>query len=269
LRPAAGTPRAALRAGAVLLAAAALLAGGCASVPARSPVGAGAGAATPAAPASVPAAELAAAWTVPADELASQRLFRVTYDGADGGGSFRLTLLLESAQRYQVRAVDPLGRALWTLDVAGDEGRWLDHRNRVTCRLHGRFDLAAAHLAPFPLGALPALLLGRLPAAADGSVEVTPAAAAGDLRIAYRDARGRGWSARLVAGRPTSWTLVEGGEASLWWLLHDGEAFLSDPGRGSQLRWRQTLREPLAAAIASPPVPDGYDEVDCGLAYDR
>ena len=239
-------------------------AAGCASVP-------------PASPAADDAAAAADAWNLPAGELGTQRLFRVSYDGPDGGGSFRLTLSLAGADRYQVRAVDPLGRALWTLDVAGDEGLWLDHRNRATCRLVGRFDLAAARLTPFPLPALPALLLGRLPAPPAGAVE-RPAGGAGDSdgggRLAYRDASGRRWTARLAEGRPAAWTLFEDGEAVAWWLLRDGEAFLSDRVRGSQLRWRETLREPLPApppgaaeALGAPQVPADYRRIDCATAY--
>lgn len=238
-----------------------LLAAGCASAPAPAP----AGAETPG------RADLGAPWSLPAVELATQRLFRVSYDGPDEGGSFRLTLSLLTPDRYQVRAADPLGRALWTLDVAGGEGLWLDHRNRLVCRLEGRFDLAAARLTPFPLPALPALLLGRLPAPPDGAVERLPAGGPGGAdRIDYRDAAGRRWTARLEAGRPVSWALWEDGEAAVWWQRRDGEAFLSDRARGSQLRWRETLREPLPAAaggLAAPPVPDGYRAVDCAAAY--
>ena len=232
-----------------------------ASAPASPPAGA---------PAEV-AGAFAAAWTVQPADLATQRLFRVTYDGADGGGSFRLTLLLATPRRYQVRAVDPFGRALWTLDVDGDSGLWLDHRNRLTCTLAGRLDLAAARLAPFPLPALPALLLGRLPAPPAGEVDVEAApgqgAEAGGTRIAFRDDEGRRWSALLAAGLPTAWTLYDGGEAQVWWLLRDGEAFLSDAARGTQLRWRQTVREELPGDLAVPAVPEGYRAVDCTAAY--
>jgi hypothetical protein len=248
-------------AAAAWLLAATLLAAGCASAPPPAP----GGGETPG------FADLAAAWSLPAAELATQRLFRVRYDGPDEGGSFRLTLSLLTADRFQVRAVDPLGRALWTLDAAGGEGLWLDHRNRLVCRLEGRFDVAAARLTPFPLPALPALLLGRLPSPPDGAVERLPAGGAGAAdRLDYRDAAGRRWTARIEAGRPVSWALWEEGEAAVWWQRRDGEAFLSDRERGSQLRWRETLREPLPAAaggLAAPPVPDGYRAVDCAAAY--
>lgn len=213
----------------------------------------------------VEATGVEAAWSLPTAELGSQRLYRVSYDGPEENGSFRLTLLLETPERYQVRTVDPLGRALWTLDVAGEQGLWTDHRNRLFCRLDGAFDLAAARLAPFPLPALPALLLGRLPAP-----PATPVEGEGDGRISYRDAEGRRWSARLADGLPAAWTLYGEDGPSLLWSRQGDESYLSDRLRGSQLRWREVVREglaePLPARLPSAR-PAGYREADCATAY--
>lgn len=263
---------------AVLLAlAAALLAGGCAG--------------RRAAPAT--AADLDAdPWQVPPGALGTQRLYRVGYDGPDGGGSFRLTLRLAAPERYQVRAVDPVGRALWSLDVAGAGGLWLDHRADAACRLTGSLDLAAGQLTPFPLASLPALLLGRLPSAPAGPLE-EPApegseeeaaagdegaaegpgatAAAGDRRLAFTDAGGRRWSATLAAGAPVSWAMSEPGEGapSVWWRRHDDEHLLSDRARGVQLRWRESVVEPLSGALAPLEVPTGFRLVPCSALYGR
>lgn len=225
-------------------------------------------------PVARPAAPSNAPWELAASDLGTQRLFRVGYDGPEGEGSFKLTLRLTAAERYRAQASDPLGRPLWTLDVAGGGGLWLDHRERLACRLAGRFDLAAARLAPFPLSSLPALLLGRVPAAPVGSVERAPRDDGGS-ELSFRDAEGRRWTARLgAAGEPESWTLWRRGEPAVWWRGGEpgggaqGGATLSDRRRGTQLRWRQVVREPLAdAATAATEVPEGYATVDCAAAY--
>lgn len=239
------------------LAALVSLAGCAGTLPAPAPAPAGSGT-----PSSAP-------WNLPAADLATQRLFRVTYDGPDGEGSFRLTLRLAGAARYRAQASDPLGRPLWSLDVDGDAGLWLDHRERSACTLAGRFDLAAARLAPFPLSSLPALLLGRVPAAPAGAVE----RGAGRAELGYRDAAGRRWSVRLdAAGQPASWTLWRDGEPAVWWRAAAAggrrEATLSDRRRGTQLRWRQVVREALGdGGLTAAAVPEGYATVDCAALY--
>jgi len=222
------------------------------------------------APAPLPVGEGVAAWELPAAALGTQRLFRVSYDGPDGDGSFRLTLRLAAPDRYQVVAVDPLGRSLWTLDAAAGEGLWIDHRARAACRLAGSFDVVASRLTPFPLAALPALLLGRLPEppAEGGGPEGDPTA--GDAeRLEYVDASGRRWTATLDPAGPRSWSFSDPGDEtpSVFWSRTDrGEAYLSDRLRGVQLRWRETVAEPLAA-LAPLAVPAAFAEVDCDALY--
>lgn len=212
----------------------------------------------------------AAPWEIPAGALGTQRLFRVSYDGPEGGGSFRLTLRLAAPERYQVRAVDPVGRALWTLDVAGTSGLWLDHRAEAACRLEGSLDLAAGRLTPFPLAALPALLLGRLPSSPQGELEeeaggAAPEAAEGGRRVAFTDAGGRRWSATLDGTTPLSWALTEPGDEAptVWWRRHAGEHLLSDRRRNVQLGWRETVVEPLTGGLAVVAVPPGFALVPC------
>ncbi|MBV8200530.1 MAG: hypothetical protein JOZ15_07885, partial [Acidobacteria bacterium] len=137
----------------VLLLAAAV---GCTTVP-KAPPRAPAAGAGGAAPAEQPV------WQVPAAAYGSQILYRVAVTGAEGEGSLKLTLRLASPERYQAQAVDPLGRAIWGLDVNGDRGLWLDHRGHIYCRLAGALDLAFLPLGPLSVSALPPLLLGRLP----------------------------------------------------------------------------------------------------------
>lgn len=216
----------------------------------------------------VTAADAAAApWEVPASAFGTQRLIRVGYDGPDGGGSFRLTLRLAAADRYQVRAVDPVGRALWSLDVAGSTGLWLDHRAGAACRIEGKLELTAGRLTPFPLASLPALLLGRLPAAP--AAEIGEEAAAGE--VAFTDADGRRWSATLEGNVPLSWAMSEPGASmpSVSWRRHAGDQLLSDRARDVQLRWRETVVEPSAGALAALAVPPDFDLVPCEVLGGR
>jgi hypothetical protein len=233
----------------------------------------------------VASAASAAAWQVPADAYGSQILYRVTVSGAEGEGSLKLTLRLASPDRYQVQAVDPLGRALWGLDVEGDRGLWLDHRARRYCRLTGSLDLAFLPLGPLSLAALPPLLLGRLPVAPADAAGVTrqPATgrgAEGLMELGYADAAGRRWSALAREGRPVSWGLwsappplpatppataatPETATPILSWVSSGGWSVLSDRRKGAQVRWRQALREALRPFAALSP-PADYREGSCG-----
>lgn len=198
-------------------------------------------------------------WEVQAGELGTQRLFRAGYAGPQGDASFRITLKLFAADRYLAQASDPLGRALWSLDVAGEEGVWADHRGRVFCDFAGAFPAVGRELGAFPLPALPALLLGRLPVPPAEPL-ADPAAAALD----YRDAQGRRWTAEISRGGPAAWTLWEGGTPSLWWMQQrNGWALLSQRQRKVQLRWREVVREPLRDPAAAPAAPPDYRRIPC------
>jgi hypothetical protein len=206
-----------------------------------------------------------------------------------------VTLRLASPDRYQAEAADPLGRAVWGLDVEGDHGLWLDHRGRAYCRLTGALDLAFLPLGPLSLSALPPLLLGRLPVAPAGPASPAagaggpgaagePAegvamgstatsggatgggAAAGSTRLSYRDATGRRWGAVVRHGVVLSWALWQDEAAGpiLSWVSSGGWAVLSDRRKGVQVRWREALREPLLQPALVPMSPPAdYREVQC------
>lgn len=247
----------------LIVAALALFAGGCASVPAPAP--APPAPPPPAAeppPAPAPAPAVAQPWEIPPDRLGSQRLYRVRYDGPEGEGGLRLTLWLDDADHYDARAADLLGRPLWTLSVRGSGGLWVDHRAEAYCRLDGSLDLDGLPLSPFPLAAMPPLLLGRLPARPAGAAEVV----AGADAIEIRDEEGRRWTAELDAGAPVRWTLWGRGVAAgpvLTWVDTGGEAILSDRAAGIQLRWREAVSEPLAGLPAALEPPGGYRAGSC------
>ncbi|HEY0780819.1 MAG TPA: hypothetical protein VGE98_00075, partial [Thermoanaerobaculia bacterium] len=197
-------------------------------------------------------------WELPPGDLGSQRLYRATYAGPEGDGGFRITLRLVSAARYQVETVDPLGRALWSLDVAAGGGRFVDHRGHTTCAFTGALDLSGLALGPFPLVSLPALLLDRLPAAPSG-----PVATSGH-EIRFKDAAGRSFRALVDEdGALASWTLDDGG-GGVWWTHSDGWSILSARGRRAQVRFREVLAEKLPREPPPLVPPADYRETQCG-----
>jgi len=197
-----------------------------------------------------------AAWELPAALSQRQTLFRAQYRGPRGDGSFRLVLRLANPSRYELAASDLLGRQLWTLSVAGDDALFLDHRAARACRLGGEVRLPDLGLPPLALNAVPALLLGRLPA--PPAPPVAPAGA-GD----YRDAAGRRWSFTLRGGEPASWTLWDDDGPALFWSRQASGGVLSARREGAQLRWQTSQSEPLAAPPAPPSVPPSFAEGSC------
>lgn len=240
--------RAALRLGLLLLP---LLAAGCASKPAPAPVSS-----RPTPP------RVLLPWQMPQEAYGSQRLYRVSYSGPEGEGSFKVTLRLVSPARYQIQAADPLGRSLWSLDVNNADGLWLNHHSRNYCQFEGRFDVSGVPLGPFPLLSLPSLLIGRVPGEpAAGS----PTAAPRGREFDYKDASERRWTGALgEGGAVLSWTLSEGSTPKVWWMRRDDWAILSDRERGVQVRWREVLHEDLDREPPRLAVPSDYKKTPCG-----
>lgn len=193
-------------------------------------------------------------WIIPPDAYPSQRLFRMRYDSAEGEGSLRLVLRLESPERFRLAISDRLGRPLYTLDVAGDGGLLLDHRERLVCRVEDGVvlrDLPVDLVAP---ASLPPLLLGRLPAGPAGR-SVTPPPGS---RYDFRDDAGRRWTAEVERGEVNAWTLWAEGEPELWWQRRGEDALLSDRRRGVQMTWREIGREALGGALGAPRAPADF-----------
>ena len=262
-------------AAALLLAAAAV---GCSTVP-RAPVLAPqAGAPREVTSATATATAAISPWQVPAAAYGSQILYRVGVAGPEGEGSLKLTLRLASPERYQAQAVDPLGRAVWGLDVEGDRGLWLDHRGHRYCHLSGALDLAFLPLGPLSLSALPPLLLGRLPVppadpaivsrgSSPGGGGGGGGAGAGGDTVAYHDAAGRGWSAALRGGQVVSWGLWQDTTPApiLSWASSGSWSVLSDRRKGVEVRWQEAVREPLRALVPMTPRSD-YRQSTCAAA---
>lgn len=228
-----------------------LLAAGCASKPAPVP--------QPLPPAPV---RMLLPWQMPQEAYGSQWLYRVSYSGPEGEGSFKVTLRLVSAARYQIQASDPLGRSLWSLDVNNDDGLWLNHHSRNYCQFEGRFDVSGVPLGPFPLLSLPSLLIGRVPGEpAAGSPTPEPRGREFD----FKDAEDRRWTGALgEKGAVLNWTLSEGSTPKVWWMRRDDWAILSDRERGIQVRWREVLRENLDREPQRLAVPSDYKKTPCG-----
>lgn len=175
-----------------------------------------------------------------------------------------MTLRLASAERYQIQAVDPVGRSLWGLDVAAEQGRWLDHRNKLTCEFGGSFDVTGVPLGPFPLLSLPSLLMGRIPEAP--TAEKEPDWRGRDLE--FEDGTGRRWAAELgEAGSVDGWTLWNQGQPAVWFMRRDSWSYLSDRSRGVQVRWREVLREALNGELQTLRAPGGYRQAPCRDLY--
>ena len=192
-------------------------------------------------------------WQLSPSSWPTQRLYRVRYNGPDGRANFKLTLYLESPSRFRMQASDPLGRKVWELDV-DQEALWLDHRENTYCRAAGAGRLAIVPLAHMPLLSLPKLLLGRIPA------EPARGLRRDGVAIAFRDSRGQVWNGGTENGRLMWWTLLEKGEAITWWRLEGEDNIFADLRGGRELRWKESVSEPLASPPPPPRIPSKYQE---------
>lgn len=189
---------------------------------------------------------------------------RVRLSSDEGRGRFRLLLRLHDPARYQIRATHPLfNQRLWTLDVDGDRAVLVDFHQHVVCRYQGAAEIGAIPLGPFPFESLPALLLGYLPLAPARE----PERSAPDL-VAFTDARGRRWTATLDRGLVERFE-VAGEESLSWERGADDWYVLSAEARSLDLRWKETLREPLGEPLAPIEIPPGHAEGPCDLGWLR
>lgn len=184
---------------------------------------------------------------------AAQTLYRVRYEGGEGAGSLRLVMRQVAAARFQLRAADTFGRAVWSLDLDGDEVLLVDHRRKEACLSVGDLRVPEVALRPLPLPAVARVLVGRTPLPAPEGVD----------REDWTDATGRRWTVRWEDDLPAAWTMWEGGEPQLWWSRQREGGVLSHRD-GSQFRWRRTAREKLLpASYRRLEVPADYRLVDC------
>ncbi len=199
-------------------------------------------------------------WQLPEGAFPSQRLYRVKYRGPQGDVGFKLTLYLETEAKYRMLASD-LGRKLWSLSVDGEgEAVWLDYRQKQYCRASAARELRFLPLADLPLVSLPKLLLGRLPA--------EPAAnlARGERNLSFLDARGFQWNGELDGEQLSWWSLIEAGEAVIWWRREDSGGVFSDRRGEQEVRWREVVREQLKSSLDSVEIPARFSPGDCDQA---
>ncbi|HET9766935.1 MAG TPA: hypothetical protein VFS60_08810 [Thermoanaerobaculia bacterium] len=199
----------------------------------------------------------AAPWDLPPGAVPSQRLYQGAYEGPEGGGAFRATLRLAAPDRFRLDASDRLGRQLWTVGVDGGNAWWIDHRAGVWCPDLSQLALPGFGRGPLPATALPALLLGVLPARPAG-VATTPAATDGAVTVT--DQAGRRWQATVAGGEVTSWSVAEG-DQPVWWWRRQGRGGILSQRNGRQLRWQEAVVEPLRAELPPRTVPADYREV--------
>ena len=133
------------------------------------------------------------------EDYPNQRILRVRYQGEQDGGSFRAILWVVGPEQFKLRAVDPLGRALWGLALQGESVHLVNYRDKTECRASGSVVISSVVLENLPIGELPVVLSGRLPAS---------------LRLAQTTADGR-----LVDESGQKWSVVQDGSEILKWTL--------------------------------------------------
>jgi hypothetical protein len=188
-----------------------------------------------------------------AEDLATQSLFRVHYQGEAGSGAFRLVLKLESAERYLIETKDRFGRGLWRIEADHSGALMVDDRRQVFCSSDGGIRIPELALELLPLDDLPTILLGRLP----GDLE----AVAGDGE--YRDGHGRRWTVATDGAEISRWTLWAVGEPWVWWRREGrGEGVLSHRA-GTQLSWKRVAGESMKGEVSRLVPASDYRKVTC------
>jgi len=179
---------------------------------------------------------------------AARALYRVRYEGPEGAGSLRLVMRQVAADRFQLQASDAFGRAVWSLDLAGEEVLLVNHRQREACVSGSELRVPEVALRPLPLPAVARVLASQTPLAAPPAAD----------RADWTDDAGQRWTARWEGELLASWTLWQTGEPRLWWSRQPRGGVLSHRD-GSQFRWRQVTREQL--------LPSSYRRLEAPAEY--
>ena len=196
-------------------------------------------------------------WTIPANELSTRRLYRISYAGDQGQASLRVALFLVSTRDFSISASDTFGRSIWDLMISPKASLFVDHRNDQFCEIDETATLPGPALQTFPIQTLPLVLLGRLPLPPREDV------VSRDGRIAFEDTTGRQWTATVVDGSIKSWTLWLEGEPSVWWSRSQAGGFFLSHRQGGQIRWKETVVEELDENFSVADPPSSYQRIDC------
>ena len=199
--------------------------------------------------------EATVGWSLPAEALGTQRLFRVHYEGQGGRGGMKLVLRLHSESEFQVSTTDALGRSLWSLQTGEMATILIDHRRREYCEARD-FRLPDPVLEEMPWPSLPRVLLGFFPA------EPEMIESSSEHEVDYRGSDGRRWTGRLEGGRASSWVLWDDSRPVLWWR-RQGDGGLLSHREGIQIRWREIVNEPLQSPFVDLQIPAGYRPSEC------
>ncbi len=182
------------------------------------------------------------------EPAAARSLFRVRYQGPEGGGSLRLVMRQVAAERFQLQASDTFGRAVWSLDLDVQDVLLVDHRRKEACVAGTELRVPEMALRPLPLPAVARVLASQTPLPAPAEVDPSD----------WTDDDGRRWTARWEDDLLASWTLWQAGEPQLWWSRQPRGGVLSHRD-GSQFRWRQVTREKL--------LPSSYRPIEAPAEY--
>lgn len=190
----------------------------------------------------------------PAGELEARRiLYRVRYEGPGGSGSLRLVLRQVATDRFRLQASDAFGRAVWGLDLDGEEVVLVDHRKRRACVSGKEVRVPELALRPLPLTAVPRVLSGRTPLRAPADTDESD----------WTDGAGQRWTSRRQGERLESWTLWQSGQPRLWWRRQPRGGVLSHRD-GSQFRWRQVAQEHQPpSGYQRVVIPPDYESGEC------
>ncbi len=195
-------------------------------------------------------------WELTSADLSTKRLFRVSYSGDQGRGSFRIAMILRASSSYSLSASDTFGRAIWDLIIEGGDSYLVDHKRSRVCSIDTLMALPEDTLETFPLESLPKVLLGRFPVAPTSESPIQGQAAD------FLDQEGRRWTAKLDDTSISTWTLWSEGEPWIWWTRQPRGGILSHR-RGSQIRWKEAVVEPLRDSNSRIEIPASYEQVEC------
>ncbi len=193
---------------------------------------------------------------IPTEYLRTQRLYRAEFDGPEGRATLKLVLRLETPHRYDLAASDSLGRPAWQLQARDGEGLLVDVPAQHYCRVTSAASVPGGLALGLGLDAVPRALLGRLPVLVE----------AGGGGREFRDTDGRRWTWTVAPTGLEQWTLWDRGEPAVWWSYRGERATLSVRARSTQLRWQETVVEPLGAPLAPLHAPDDFAEGGCNGA---